>query len=236
MKRLSIIILAMATFTLDPTGAQSTEKFKGTAYDKKSGKFIYVESHSREIKDGNLVAGTVEYLNSSGKSFVSKSLNYNYSSEAPDYRLIDKRTGYTEGVRVLAGNRLSLYNQPAAGKKKQTAVASFDPKRLVIDAGFDEFIRKNWDRLQRNERILIQFAVPSMLRIVEFRVYKVSSRTIKGKPATVFSMDLGNFFLRLFIDPIVVSYDNEEKKLLRYEGVSNILDSRGKNHIAKIIF
>lgn len=236
MKQLSIIILAMSVCILEPAVAQSTEKFKGTAYDKKSGKFIYVESHSRQIKNGKLISGTVEYLNKSGKSFVSKSLQYKYSAIAPNYRLVDKRSGYIEGVRVLAGNRLSLYNQPAAGKEKQTAIQSFDPKKLVIDAGFDEFIRKNWDRLQKNERILIQFAVPSMLRIVEFRVYKVSSRTIKGKPATIFSMDLGNFFLRLFMDPIVVSYDNKEKKLLRYEGVSNILDSKGDNHIAKIIF
>jgi hypothetical protein len=236
MKDLIITIVAMTLLVTGGANAQSSEKFKGTAYDKKSGKFIYVESHRRVIKNGNLIEGSVEYLNKSGKSFVSKKIEYEFSSIAPNYRLEDKRTGYIEGVKILPGNRVSLYNQSSSGKKMQKAIKAFNPKMLVVDAGFDEFIRKNWNRLQNNERILIQFAVPSMLRVVEFRVYKVSSSKIKGKAASVFSMDLGNFFLRLFMDPIIVSYDNKEKKLLRYEGVSNIVDSEGDNHVAKILF
>ena len=54
---------------------------------------IYLCGKSQQAdQNGKLISGTVEYLNKSGKSFVSKSLQYKYSA-APDYRLVDKRSG-----------------------------------------------------------------------------------------------------------------------------------------------
>ena len=224
------LVFASASFSVE------SDKFKGSAFDKVTGKFIYTESHVRKLNEGKPVSARVQYLDQQGNAFVEKKITYKYSAVAPNFTLIDRRTGYEEGAKVLSGNRLQLFNKVSQGKKRSVAVVPFDPNKLVVDAGFDEFIRENWTKLQSQQKIAIQFAVPAMLRTVEFRVYKVTSKTINGKKATVFSMDLGNFFLRLFIDPIIVSYDNEDKKLLRYEGVSNILNNNGDNYVAKIIF
>jgi hypothetical protein len=42
--------------------------------------------------------------------------------------------------------------------------------------------------------------------------------------------------LKVFVDPILLTYDKKTKRLLSFEGMSNIDDSREKSQVVKIIY
>ena len=49
-------------------------------------------------------------------------------------------------------------------------------------------------------------------------------------------MEIGNRLLRLLIDPIDLAYDLESRRLLVFEGISNLNNDDGKSYNARIVF
>ena len=99
-------------------------------------------------------------------------------------------------------------------------------KRLVTDAGFDQFVRENWDVLVQGERQKVDFLVPSRLSIVPFRMEKVDC--IDGvENALCLSIETSAWWLRLLVNPVFLAYDLEHKYLLRFVGRANISDENG---------
>ena len=56
------------------------------------------------------------------------------------------------------------------------------------------------------------------------------------KPAYVFRMEPANYILRQIMDPIVLTYEKSTKRLIKYEGISNLNDNKGKRYIVSIVY
>jgi hypothetical protein len=49
-------------------------------------------------------------------------------------------------------------------------------------------------------------------------------------------LDIDNFVIRLFLDPIVLTYDMDARRLVSYEGISNILNDAGDSYFVRISY
>ncbi|HSZ72702.1 MAG TPA: hypothetical protein VK750_08490, partial [Cytophagaceae bacterium] len=204
--------------------------YKGIATDLKSNRFYYVEEH-KEITEHHVLKETViQYRDSVGAIIAKKVINYSENKVTPSFEQNDYRDGYTEGVSF---NNHKLVFKFRKNKTEKVKTKFIDvPENLVVDGGFNYYIKNNWKKLTNGETLVFNFAVPSQLDYFSFRLYKESETT----DVVVFKMEPDNFLLRKLVDPIHVTYKVSTKRILKYEGLSNINDKRGKSYLVKIMY
>ena len=216
------------------------QRYQARALDPDSGRLLYTEQHlvrSPAPHDGASTAARqrlVLYRCPDGQLFARKRVDYREDSPAaPAFSLEDARFGYREGVRADAGRWLAFLRRDA-GSAPQTGVVE-PGNRLVIDAGFDEFVRAQWNRLQAGDTVALDFLVPSRLRTYGFTLRRVGAIELETGAATRFRLSLGGL-LGWFAPDITVTYRNADRRLLRFEGLTNIRANRDDNVVARVEF
>jgi hypothetical protein len=228
--RIGIGVLLLAVLVPGVVGARLRYQ-EGTARDPASNALLYRERHWLRDDGDRPIERLVVYLCPDGRAFGRKQVDYRRSASAPAFRLVDARSGYAEGLREAAGAR--VFFQPAGGSEKSVLLAS---KRLVVDAGFDEFIREQWPALTGGTAVPLDFALPARLQSMGFSVRRVGQTQLAGEPAWVFRLRLSGL-LGWVAPHIDVAYGQNSRRLLRFEGVSNVRDDRGRKEIiARIDF
>ena len=210
-----------------PAPAQPpAESFSGSAYASGSDQLLYRETHYLFTGDhgGERV---VLYQCADGRAFARKHSRDDGDAQAPDFDLVDARVGYREGVRRNGGQR-EVYVQRSSAQAEQA-----DPLRLpaggVIDTGFEAFARLHWDALVRGESLAFDYLVPSRRKFFAFQVGKIDLPTAPSGSVT-FRL-ASSSWLSFLLPHIDVSYDLATRRLVHYEGLSNVRDVKtGKNY------
>jgi hypothetical protein len=227
-------ILMLGDWTLLSGTAAAAEEYLayfGVAASQRSGQPLYGESHVLLYREGRLAERVVLYTCPDGTPFARKIATYE-DPLAPNFMFEDTTNGVHEGVR--AGAPRSLFFRGVDGKPEKSAPLPAVPG-LVIDSGFDEFIRTNWHTLLTAGSLPLQFLVPSRLEPLNFQVRHVRSDSEDGVPAEVFRLKLQGI-VGWVAPNIDVSYSEREHVLLRYEGMSDLRDRTGENLRADITF
>lgn len=206
--------------------------YHGDAFDPRSGNLLYRESHYLFEDDygrGRLVL----YRCPDGAPFARKHVFYGEQPQAPAFSLRDARVGYREGLR-RGELGPEAYVQTGRNEEEKRALIDAVPD-MVADAGFDEFVRRYWDVLQRGETLRFPFLVPSRLQVMDFRVRKSGSIGEGEDRQSLFRLQLGAWWA--FVLPhIDVVYRDHDQRLMRFEGLTNIRSADGKNLSARIEF
>jgi hypothetical protein len=216
-----------------PVVAGATLRYQeGVARNPDSGAEMYTEQHWLRSDGDRPVERLVLYRCPDGSVFGRKQVDYRRSAAAPAFRFDDSRSGYVEGLRDDRSPEVFFSPGRGAGEKS----AALPAKQLVVDAGFDEFIRSRWSALLAGEAVPLDFALPSRLESMGFTIRRVGQARIDGEAAWVFRLRLDSVigWLAPHID---VSYGQQSRRLLRFEGLSNVRDDAGdKQLIARIDF
>ena len=217
-----VAVLAMAL------PAQAAREFVKTGYarTKETGRLLYIESHY--VREAGTAAENRIVLyrcGFGGPTFARKELSYQSQRHTPDFNMIDARSGYAEGVRRTAQG-LRAYSQLNATSPRREATLALRPN-LVIDAGFDDFVRLNWRELEGGKTVSFPFLVPSQLDTYNFKIRKHREVTIEGSAASVIRLNLSGV-LAWFTPYIEVSYRQADQVLMRYEGLTNIRNAEGQ--------
>jgi hypothetical protein len=207
--------------------------FEGFAREPDSGALLYVESHFVWDAGAADESRIVLYrCPRDGRPFARKELSYAQFRIAPTFDFQDARSGFAEGLGRATGVAVA-YERAGAGATRRDAAVS-DPG-LIVDAGFDEYVRANWATLQKGTALTAPFLVPSLLDSVEFKVRKKSGASVAGAESSVIRLSVAGP-LGWFLSDIDVTYRNEDRRLLSYRGVTNIRDAGGKMLTARIEF
>jgi hypothetical protein len=169
--------------------SSAVEHYEGDAYATAGGTPLYRESHWRYDEDG-VAAGLVLYRCPDGSPFARKHIRATTSAQAPDFDLLDARNGYTEGVRGKGEAREVFVRANASAPERMATLE--DHADLVVDAGFDAFVRTHWDALNRSAAAL-DF-VPSRLGAMNFEVSRIGAETIDGQAAQRFRLALASWY------------------------------------------
>lgn len=220
-------VVVVAALTTNIAQAQTISlDYIGEAYDlEQPDKLLYREQHSltqRRDNQGKLIPVTrqVEYFSADGELIAEKTNQYTNAATQPDFILKDLRHNYSEQSEQLAkGWRLTLLENGTTSSK---VIDDFDYE-LVIDAGFDDFIRKHWQALSAGKTVPFSFASVARQTSVNFEVEASNPERLQ-QPLKI-TMTLRSSLLSWLLDPIKLEYQRSTQRLLRYRGLSNIQDN-----------
>ena len=173
----------------------------GNAYDRDTGYFVYSEHH---FCGEDQMLCTVQYRDSLGVIFAEKNLDYRKNLLSPLLVMTDYRSGV------------------------ESRVPASEQDNLVVDAGFDNFVRSIWDTLDAGENTKFPFLVAGFDKPIKMKALRSKAGNCTAAELCL-DIKLDSWFLGMIIDPIELSYSRAEKRLLRFSGISNIKDENGES-------
>ena len=177
----------------------------GEARGADGGELRYTEHHSCS-QAGTLCQ--VEYRDTEGKLFARKTLDYSLSKHAPSLEL-----EYLPEGRTLRVDR------------EATA-------ELVVDAGFDHYMRSSWNLLAQGEPVQFEFLPVGRDDALSMRAEPVEEACPDQRLCVKVRLD--NWLLGALVPPIRLQYDRDNQRLVQYLGISNLRDSDGNSQQVRI--
>lgn len=194
---------------------------------------LYRERHHVERDADGRGTRVVVYECPDGRAYARKTVRYADWAGAPDFEMVDARDGWREQVETIGERRRVSLLERAGGRERAAELPA--PEQLVVDAGFDDFVRRHWDRLAAGERVDFAFLVPSRLDVMRFKVKRLGETTVDGEPALVIRLGLGAWYAFL-LPHIDVTYRTATRRLARFEGLTNQRTPGGGHVSARIEF
>lgn len=228
------------------SGMEAVLRFQGKAYSLETDELLYSEHHRVSLDDqGRYDKGTVEYFRPDGERFAVKNINYQRNQSAPYIFFRDLRSDSAVKIdataaelSILSSDRFSEHVKGSDTGKLSIVPVSTDLP-LVVDAGFDRFVQQNWSSLVRGESLVFSFLVISRARLVDFEIFQSNEKNNESTHFLAFVVKPKNFFFSLLVEPIRLTYDSTTRRLLRFEGLTNIEKfssghASGDNFVARI--
>ncbi|MBI9071520.1 MAG: hypothetical protein JEY94_07965 [Melioribacteraceae bacterium] len=235
MKIIILLISFLFVGFVSESNQTPINKYRSTAYDLDSDKFIYTENHAETYNGSKLVKSVISYKDTNEIVFTTKEMFFNADSTKPDFVLKDSRDGYLEGSELLSDNKIRVFTRSTFDEPISEDTLQID-ETFVIDGGLTFFFRENWEEILNDEIISFYFVAPAKLDYYKFRVSKYEELVLNDKDAVTLELELNSWFLRQFVSSIFITYDKKTKTIIKYEGISNINNELGKSHFVKIDF
>jgi len=189
----------------------------GEARDPAGGTLLYREYHLEATSEPLKV---VEYRLPDGALIASKTLLPGMDAAAPAFMQLDLRSGELLSARWQE-QALALTHRADEGAAAETrTLAPPAAMPLVIDAGFDAFVRQQWDTLRSGKSIEFGFALPGRKTLVTLRAQETTCAD--GDGLTCFRIEPANALLRLVAEPIELAYRSADQRLAHFHGIANI--------------
>lgn len=216
------VLAACLLFAAAALARAETLVFEGRAREPDSGRHLYTEQHRVRLDErGKYLSSSVTYVDPRGETIAVKEVDFDDKQAAPSFRFHDLRTG--SRLRVEAGDsRLSVSSRDG-GRERDTDLDIDAQARIVIDAGFDRFIQQEWEALLEGRTQSFLFLHAPRARLMEFEIVKAeeSGNTVE------FLIRPAGFLLGLLVKPVRLTYAADNRRLLRYRGVTNIAREAG---------
>jgi hypothetical protein len=206
------------------------QHYEGTAYSLPEGKIAYREEHWIDEQRG-IVERLVLYKCADGRPFARKKVIGPAGSAVPDFELIDGRDGYREGVRSRDGHR-EVFVQERGAPEKSARLP--ETPGAVIDAGFDTFVRGHWKQLGEPREVPVPFLIPSRLKYMDLSLAGAGATRENGEDLRLLRMKVDAWYG--FVAPTLELTYTADRRLRRFEGISNVRDAAGKNQKVRIEF
>lgn len=206
--------------------------YAGVAYAEDGRTVRYREEHWL-FRDAGVPTRLVLYRCPSGEPFARKLMRERDDAAAPDFDFVDARDGYREGVH-RDGNRWRIYVRKGEGAPLDTGVLAARPD-MVVDAGFDAFVREHWADFAGAAHLGIAFVVPSRLDYLDLQLGSARDTRLGDVAVRQLRLSLGGL-LGALAPTIELTYAVDSRRLLRFEGISNIRDNRGRSQRVRIDF
>ena len=198
----------------------------GEAFDN-DGELLYTETliHRADDTGGSL---ETRYRLPQGVEIARKTVEYDCRPTAPSFELQETTSGQLEGARWV-GDRIEVFS----GDELTSLEVPEGP--LIFDAGFDNSIKLNWDRLMDGETLTVNYLFSRAGRFLELRLQQSeapdNATGVTTDGVVYFRISANNPFLRLFSSSLFVGYDREDRSLRYYSGPSNLPMMRDQKQV-----
>lgn len=211
----SFLLTSAALAASTVLGAEDWD-IRGEARAIDNGDVLYVEKHFLTRSNGEISERLVEYYRPNGDLFASKRLRYD-----TDYRYVPRLDweDLEEEIEITGRLSNSRYTQRIQGpdRDEEETASLPDSDRVAFDAAFDQYLVDNMEQLLDEGRLEFEFLSLSAGRTYAFRA------EVESESDTEVAVRVGprNAVIRLFVDPITLTYDLEQNRLTRFVGVTN---------------
>jgi hypothetical protein len=205
----------------------------GTAWSFDGVSILYREYHYAEDPAHDLPT-RVLYRKPDGELIAEKSIDYSASVISPaisqkDYRnnsVVTTEHPLERGARLIRVG----YQAHDSERLRSRDVTSRDS--LIVDAGFDPYVRQNWEALTGGQSVTTSFLVPARLDSVRISISPTEPEDCRAAAAPVHCFIIRPAgLLRMvswFVDPIHIAYHPESRRLKSFAGLSNLRDDAGE--------
>ncbi|PPI83257.1 hypothetical protein KEHDKFFH_14895 [Marinobacter maroccanus] len=226
-----MVTLALMTASI-PAVAQDF-RFTGTATTD-NGSVIYEERHAVNgtCEDGIFRPQQHEvayHKPDSEESFASKALEYDASVLRPTVDFYQPTFDEKMEITYPEPETLVINWQTPRGESERFEVAY--PSNTVVDAGFDNFVRQNWQSVVAGEPVEFRFLGPTRGEHYGFVLERVKNDRVDADH--VVQIRPTGMVLRFLVDPIVLGY-SDSGALSDYLGLTNIRKNQDENYTAHI--
>ncbi|ASP38666.1 hypothetical protein CHH28_08230 [Bacterioplanes sanyensis] len=197
-----------------------TLNYEGLAFEPGTDRLLYREQHTLVYQQQQPHSREVRYFNADGELIATKSNQYGDNPIAPSFLLQDQRRDYAEQVELTEQGYIMRVTEQG---QQQSARIEPGEQPLVIDSGFDTFVRQQWQQLLDGNTVSFRFAAPARQDVIDFRIIPVAV----DEQQLQLEMRLQSRWLAWLLDPIQLYYDRNNQRLLRYVGLTNIQDDAG---------
>lgn len=211
--------------------------YPGKAFDTERNQPAYTEERQEHFSAGKLTATETKFTSPQGKLFADLTLDFSRFPFKPDYNFKDFRNGYLEGATVSATSILAYFQDSSlAPRKEKTLVV---PEPCVINGGVGEFVKANWANILAGKKIPFNLVVPARLDYYKFVAYvdmkfavpQKGTRNLICKPIVI---EPKNSLLAMLLPTIVMYYEPKTLQMIRYQGIVNIADAKGRSLRVKV--
>jgi hypothetical protein len=225
---LALLLFTAVAVCLGGTPAHG-ETFVGKAVNSE-GTLEYLEHHTLTYKNGKVNDSRTTYYDANDKKIGELISEYSFGPQFGSYDFKDIRAQYQDGARV-APERIRLFRKRSPEEDIEEKYLARE-KDQIVGQGFHQFIVHNLEQIARGKVFHVRLVLPSRLDQYEFRIRK---RKIDGDTLYI-RLEIDNWFLRLFAPHVDVDYDMKNRRLLRYEGISNLENPLGKHKEVTITY
>lgn len=222
--RISSVLVALTCLTALQAQAQAgPDRVVGQVRDPATQRVLYTEVHQLQLaRDGSPRSGVTVYYDPQGQEIARKTVDYRQHRTVPVYRLELPAQGYSEGIAEVGRGEVLLFKN-STGKGREEERLPLPEGAVAGDSGFNQLIMDMWPQLQRGQMVRFRLIVAGRLTDYAFRARHDGELTHEQQAATRIRVEPDSV-LRLLVDPIELIYDRSGRRLLRYVGVSNILN------------
>jgi len=215
--------LLLFIFLLPLISYSETREYTGEA--KFKGKVVYLEQHSVEIQGNKAIRSETIYKKPDGLVIGKLTNDYSKSVNVPEYLMEDMVTKNKHGIRHQ-DKKILMFNQDD-GKREETKEIAEDVSEgelLVAGQGLHYYLVLKMDEVIQKGKLTLKFMIPGQLDVYEFKlkVFKVMDNKVE------FEVMINNWFLKLFAPKLKMIYELKSRRLLSYEGLSNLKGADGK--------
>ncbi len=222
MNLLKTFVLCLSIITAHSALAAVTHSI-GIARDTENQALRYVEHHQYLPSGDHLI----KYFDHAGAVIATKTLTYPGLPQHPEII----QTDHTRDIEVATNNtgQTVEMTRKVAGKVETFAVPL--DESTIVDAGFDNFLRNNWQRFDDDVPQVYKLAVAGQDSLLKVQITKQPGSSTN----TAYTIEPRNFFIRLLVPEMRLLYDPEHR-LLAYEGPTNLNLAAGQDRKVSIEF
>ena len=157
----------------------------------------------------------IRYYDKEFRVLLAKELRY---PELPQHPAI-KQTDFLQEIETtIQVDGQTGMTEIAYLRNKKSKNFQFElTENVVIDAGFDAYIRENWQSFERQPSQEFSLAVIGKRNLVKMKIVR-SDSSVDGAS---FSVRPKSWLLRTLVPEISLRYDGS-RQLIRYKGLSNL--------------
>lgn len=197
------------------------QRFYGYAYDLENGKYRYTEVHERQVQNGNTLAENIRYFAPDGTLIATRMLDFSSAPYLPLSRLDQLNTPHVMGISRITPQQIHAFRQgPKDTAPEQQALQR--SAGTVALAGLDNFIRAHLATLLNGTPASVPLFSADALDTRTVTITRLKDGTLDHHPTVRFRIT-SNSWLRLVNgQPIILSYDADERRLVEYRGTSEL--------------
>ncbi len=228
-----IALVAHSTASPDST----SHPYHGSAFDTERNVPAYTEDHKETFLKGKRIASQTVFKAPDEKPMGELTLDFLRFQCKPDYDYKDFRNGYEEGAKADSVSVHAFFRDSARAPLKEKALEV--PEPCVINGGVEEFVKMNWEEIVSGKKIPFNMVIPARLDYYRFVAYQdpkyvVPEKEAGGRDYRPVVIEPKNSVLAMLLPTIVMYYDVKTKRLIRYQGIVNVADAKGRSLRVKV--
>lgn len=215
------VAIALAACLLTTAWPAQAARVIGYVRDTATQRYLYTEVHEQNLaSDGAVLTGVTTYYDPQGREIARKTLDYRANRTVPVYRMDMPALGYAEGISSNTPQAV-LFKRDRDQEARKTL--PLGDGLVAADAGFNHLLQDQLPALRKGDTLRFGLIVAGRTDSYRFRASKVDEQAMDGEPAMRILVEPDSL-LRVVVPAIALTYSLKDKRLLSYQGTSNILD------------